>query len=57
MAGTFTTNKAQAAVILDLKKIKKGVGQAVILNSGNANACTGRLGMKNAQEMENGHGN
>lgn len=52
VAGTFTTNKAQAApVILDLKKIKKGVGQAVILNSGNANACTGRLGMKNAQEM------
>jgi glutamate N-acetyltransferase/amino-acid N-acetyltransferase len=52
IAGTFTTNRAKAApVLLDLKKIKKGLAQAVVVNSGNANACTGSLGLKNAQIM------
>ena len=52
IAGSFTTNRAKAApVILGEKRIKKGLAQAVVVNSGNANACTGPLGLQNAQEM------
>lgn len=52
MAGMFTTNKVKAApVLLDTKRIRSGKGQAVIVNSGNANACTGKQGMTDALEM------
>jgi glutamate N-acetyltransferase / amino-acid N-acetyltransferase len=52
MAGVFTTNKVKAAPVrLDMRKIKSGKGQAIIVNSGNANACTGRMGMQDAAEM------
>lgn len=52
MAGMFTTSSVKAAPVkLDMKLIKKGKGQAVIVNSGNANACTGAQGMKDAVEM------
>ncbi len=52
IAGTFTTNKVKAAPVkLDIKKIRSGKGQAIIINSGNANACTGKKGIKNAVEM------
>lgn len=52
MAGMFTTNKVKAApVLLDMKRIKSGSGQAIVVNSGNANACTGRQGMLDAREM------
>jgi glutamate N-acetyltransferase/amino-acid N-acetyltransferase len=52
IAGTFTTNRVKAAPVkLDIKRLASGVGQAVIINSGNANACTGRQGMKDAGEM------
>ena len=45
-AGMFTKNKIKAApVLLDMQRIKKGLCQAVIINSGNANACTGKKGM------------
>ena len=48
----FTTNSVKAAPVkLDMKLIKKGTGHAVIVNSGNANACTGVQGMKDAAEM------
>ena len=51
-AGVFTTNKAKAApVLVDLDNIKNPVTRAVVINSGNANACTGRKGMDNACEM------
>lgn len=54
IAATYTTNLAKAApVILDERKMKKGLCQAIIMNSGNANACTGNLGLKNAQKMIN----
>jgi glutamate N-acetyltransferase/amino-acid N-acetyltransferase len=51
VAATFTTNKVQAApVVLDRQKIEKyGQAQAVIINSGCANACTGDEGMANAK--------
>lgn len=52
MSGMFTTNKIKAAPVkLDMRKIKKGIGRAIIINSGNANACTGEQGMKDAAEM------
>ncbi len=52
MSGMFTTNKIKAAPVkLDMKKIKKGIGRAIIINSGNANACTGNQGMKDAVEI------
>lgn len=54
IAATYTTNLAKAApVILDEQKMKKGLCQAIIMNSGNANACTGDLGLKNAEKMVN----
>lgn len=52
MAGTFTTNKVKAAPVrLDMKKIESGKGQAIVINSGNANACTGKRGIKEAKEI------
>ncbi len=52
MAGMFTMNNVKAAPVkLDMKQIKSGKGQAIIVNSGNANACTGVQGMKDALEM------
>ncbi len=52
MSGMFTTNKIKAAPVkLDMKRIKSGNGQAIIVNSGNANACSGKQGAKDAVEM------
>jgi len=31
--------------------VKKGTARAVVINSGNANACTGKQGLQDAQEM------
>lgn len=51
-AGVFTTNAVKAApVILSRKRIESGVARAVIANSGNANACTGNQGMRDADDM------
>lgn len=51
-AAVFTTNKIQsAAVQICRKHIKSSKVYAVIVNSGNANACTGKLGIKNAVKM------
>lgn len=46
LAGTFTTNLVKAAPVLWDKKIVKEspYGQAVVINSGIANACTGKEG-------------
>jgi glutamate N-acetyltransferase/amino-acid N-acetyltransferase len=42
VAGVFTTNQVVAApVVLDRLHLKKGIGRAILVNSGNANACTG----------------
>ncbi len=50
-AALFTTNKVVAApVILGRKRIKKGLCQAVIVNSGNANCFTGAKGIKDAAD-------
>ena len=45
-AGMFTTNKLKAAPIqLDMERLRSGLAQAVLINSGNANACTGQAGL------------
>ncbi|TAN42516.1 MAG: bifunctional glutamate N-acetyltransferase/amino-acid acetyltransferase ArgJ [Nitrospirae bacterium] len=52
MAGMFTLNKVKAAPVrLDMQKIRSGKGNAVVVNSGNANACTGVRGMDDAVAM------
>lgn len=52
MAGMFTLNKVKAApVLLDMQRIRSGKGNAIIVNSGNANACTGVRGMNDAVAM------
>ena len=51
-AGVFTKNMVQAApVLLDRERIKLGKCQVVIVNSGNANCCTGDQGMLDAIAM------
>jgi glutamate N-acetyltransferase/amino-acid N-acetyltransferase len=52
VAGMFTTNQACAAPVkVCVERVEKGSAQAVVVNSGNANACTGRQGLKDAREM------
>lgn len=52
VAGVFTKNQVKAApVLLDMDRIHSGVCRAVIVNSGNANCCTGDQGMRDALEM------
>ncbi len=51
-AAVYTTNRVQAAPIaVDRKHLSNGRAQAVIVNSGNANACTGRRGRDDAESM------
>lgn len=50
-AAVFTSNKMAAApVILGREVIKGGKLKAVLVNSGNANACTGDRGLNDAKE-------
>jgi glutamate N-acetyltransferase/amino-acid N-acetyltransferase len=52
VAGVFTRNRVKAApVILDRERIKSGVCQAIVVNSGNANCCTGEQGIRDAETM------
>jgi len=51
-AGVYTTNLVKAApVVLSQERTAAGQLQAVVINSGNANACTGDQGMADAREM------
>ena len=51
-AALFTTNQICAAPVkLARKIIQKGYIRAFVVNSGNANACTGEQGYKDAEEM------
>ena len=51
-AGMFTTNQICAAPVkVCVEHIANGKAQAVVVNSGNANACTGPRGLKDAREM------
>ena len=53
VAAVFTTNKVKASSVLhNMALYEKGLkARAIIVNSGNANACTGEQGLKNTDEM------
>jgi glutamate N-acetyltransferase/amino-acid N-acetyltransferase len=52
VAGLFTKNRVKAApVLVTRQRVRRGLCQAVIINSGNANACTGEQGLKDAETM------
>jgi glutamate N-acetyltransferase/amino-acid N-acetyltransferase len=52
VAGTFTTNKVCAAPVrFSASVAARSTARAVVVNSGNANACTGAQGMRDARRM------
>jgi glutamate N-acetyltransferase/amino-acid N-acetyltransferase len=52
VAGMFTTNQVCAAPVkVCAERMRGGKAQAIVVNSGNANACTGDQGLKDAREM------
>jgi len=52
VAAVYTTNKVAAAPVqVDRERTVTGQAQAVVVNSGCANACTGETGLANAREM------
>ncbi|WP_139992279.1 bifunctional glutamate N-acetyltransferase/amino-acid acetyltransferase ArgJ [Kurthia sp. Dielmo] len=54
VAGVFTTNAIKAAPVIVTKETiyDSRTLQAVVLNSGNANACTGKQGLADAKQMQ-----
>jgi len=51
-AGTFTTNRVKAAPVrVSQAHLRKGNLRAIVANSGNANACTGVQGIRDANAM------
>ena len=54
VAGVFTTSTIQAAPVQLTKKVMYEAKkmQAIVANSGNANACTGKQGYENARAMQ-----
>ncbi|MBO0961917.1 bifunctional glutamate N-acetyltransferase/amino-acid acetyltransferase ArgJ [Neobacillus sp. MM2021_6] len=54
VAGVYTTNIFQAAPLLVTQEsiAKENKAQAILVNSGNANACTGERGVADALEMQ-----
>jgi glutamate N-acetyltransferase/amino-acid N-acetyltransferase len=51
-AGLFTTNRAAAAPVFVSRRhlaASRGLVRALVVNSGNANACTGEAGLRTAQ--------
>lgn len=52
VAGVFTVNKVKAApVLVTMERVAKGKAQALVVNSGNANACNGEQGLRDALAM------
>ena len=52
VSALFTKNRIKAApVLLDMERVKTGLAQAIVANSGNANAATGPAGYGDAVEM------
>jgi glutamate N-acetyltransferase/amino-acid N-acetyltransferase len=51
-AATFTTNKIKAAPVrVTASHVRSSETRAIIINSGNANACTGTTGIQHAKRM------
>ena len=52
VAGLFTTNRVCAAPVkISVERAAQPTAQAIVVNSGNANACTGERGLKDARRM------
>src|SRR5206468_2861764 len=52
VAGMFTTNQVCAAPVkVSAKNAARDFARGIVVNSGNANACTGAQGIKDAEEM------
>jgi glutamate N-acetyltransferase/amino-acid N-acetyltransferase len=52
VAGVFTTNQVCAAPVkISRQRATKKSARAIVVNSGNANACTGQQGMVDARRM------
>lgn len=53
-AAAFTTNRFKAShILLDLPRVRRGVMRVLLVNSGNANACVGKEGIKDAKKLLN----
>ncbi len=51
-AGVFTTNRVKAApVLISRGRLKSGKGRAILVNSGCANACTGKGGIADGESL------
>ncbi len=52
VAGLFTTSQVCAAPVkVCIPRVKQATAQAIVVNSGNANACTGAQGLRDAEAM------
>src|SRR5215468_4722821 len=52
VAGMFTTSQVCAAPVkVSMPRASKTQAQAIVVNSGNANACTGEQGLRDARQM------
>ena len=52
VGATFTTNRIKAAPVkLSMQHARRGAVRAIVANSGNANACTGVFGIRDAKAM------
>src|ERR1700724_552396 len=52
VAGMFTTNQVCAAPVAISRKVAANrLARAIVVNSGNANACTGQQGIRDAKTM------
>jgi glutamate N-acetyltransferase/amino-acid N-acetyltransferase len=51
-AGVFTTNRVKAApVLISRERLKSGKARAILVNSGCANACTGKKGIVDGESL------
>ncbi|WP_366923221.1 bifunctional glutamate N-acetyltransferase/amino-acid acetyltransferase ArgJ [Metallumcola ferriviriculae] len=51
-AAVYTQNKVKAApIVVNAQNLSQGEAQAIVVNSGVANACTGEQGLADAREM------
>mgnify|MGYP001251201788 CR=1 FL=1 len=51
-AGVFTSNQIKAApVLIGMDLVRTGKSRCIVVNSGNANACTGIIGIENARAV------
>lgn len=51
-SGVFTTNVVKGhSLQVSMEHIKNGIARAIVINSGNANACVGEAGFKDAKDM------